>query len=252
METLLGQCQWPSLPPKFDQALREAVQFILSRFKPVGIIVAGTIVRGNPAPSSDLDIYVIHLEPFRQRVQKFFNGVPAEIFVNPPTAVKRYFVEEHAALRPITAHMLATGFVILNLDPIISDLRQQAVGWLAKSPEETSESLTFARYMAATMYEDALDVAEHDPATAQMLLSRAMVDMLHFCFRKAGQFYPRSKALLTMLNKIDPETAQLACPFFEQSDLTARLRLAEQIAERTIGVRGFFEWESIPDKVEVK
>src|SRR5690349_862702 len=75
---------FPSLPGKYDQALRDAVAFVLERFQPVGIVAAGTIVRGAPDPSSDLDLWVIHLQPVRQRLQKFFQGVPAEIFENPP------------------------------------------------------------------------------------------------------------------------------------------------------------------------
>ena len=96
MEKLLSRCAWPGLPENYDQALREAVQFILKRFDVLGIVAAGTIIRGSPDATSDLDIYVIHPAPFRQRVQKFFNGIPTEIFVNPPAMVEKYFIEERA------------------------------------------------------------------------------------------------------------------------------------------------------------
>jgi hypothetical protein len=61
-------CNFPKLPHKYDRALREAVSFVLERFKPIGIIAAGTIVRGTPDAASDLDIWVIHLAPVRQRL----------------------------------------------------------------------------------------------------------------------------------------------------------------------------------------
>ena len=64
------------------------VEFILENYSVLGIIVSGTIIRGNQDLSSDLDIYVIQKEPFRQRLQKFFNHIPAEIFVNPPKLLK--------------------------------------------------------------------------------------------------------------------------------------------------------------------
>jgi predicted nucleotidyltransferase len=135
---------------------REAVQFILKRFDVLGIVAAGTIVRGSPAATSDLDIYVIQRPPFRQRVQKFFNGIPTEIFVNPPAMIEKYFIEERAARRPLTAHMLATGFVVLELDPVIGQLRQRAAEVLADSPADNPENFTMARYLAAALYEDAL------------------------------------------------------------------------------------------------
>jgi predicted nucleotidyltransferase len=246
----LDQCHWPSLPEKYDQALHQAVEFILSDFNVSGIVASGTIIRGNPDLTSDLDIYVIHQESFRQRLQKFFNGVPTEIFVNPPAAVESYFVDEHAARRPLTAHMVATGFVILELDPIVNALREEATAWLQKSPESSPEGLTMNRYLVATLYEDALDVVERDPITAQMLLSRAVIEMINYSFSKAGRFLPRHKDLLRAFAKLDTETAALATRFFEASHLDLRLKLAERIADRTIETRGFFEWETTPEEVE--
>jgi hypothetical protein len=250
MANLLDQCHWPHLSEEYDQALRGAVEFILNHFTVSGIIASGTIIRGNPDLTSDLDIYVIHRESFRQRLQKLFNSVPTEIFVNPPAAVESYFADEHAARRPLTAHMLATGFVILELDSIVHSLREEATVWLQKPPERSPEGLTMARYLVATLYEDALDVVERDPVTAHMLLCRAVVEMINYTFTKAGQFLPRHKDLLSSFAKLDAETAVLVTRFFEASDFNSRLKLAEQIADRTIEARGFFEWETAPEEVE--
>ena len=71
---MLENCNFPKLTAKYDMALREAVSFVLASFKPVGIIASGTIVRGNPDTTSDIDLWVVHLEPIRQRIQKFFNA----------------------------------------------------------------------------------------------------------------------------------------------------------------------------------
>lgn len=83
--------------------------FIFSRFAPLGIIASGTIIRGTPDPSSDLDICVIHQPMFRQRLQRFFNDVSTEIFVNPVAAIERCFDQERAAQRPCLAHMSRRG-----------------------------------------------------------------------------------------------------------------------------------------------
>jgi len=218
-EDLLRQCQWPGLPEPYAQALHAAVEFILGHFAVSGIIAAGTIIRGQPDPTSDLDLYVIHRGSFRQRIQRFFHDIPAEIFVNPPPAVVGYFEEEHAGRRPLTAHMLATGFVVLELDPIVSELREAAQQWLARQPEENPDSLTMARYMVACLYEDALDVVDRDPATTQMLLSNAVMEMLQYAFRASGRFLPRQKELLALCAELDAETAALATRFFETADL---------------------------------
>src|SRR6185437_6672056 len=88
------QSAWPSLPEPFGTALRHAVEFIRREFEPVGVIATGTIVRGTAHKSSDLDLCVVHRAPHRRRIQRYFDGVPAEIFINPPSAIRAYFAEE--------------------------------------------------------------------------------------------------------------------------------------------------------------
>lgn len=244
---MLDRCDFPKLPPKYDTALREAVAFVLSTFKPVGIIASGTIVRGNPDPASDLDLWVVHLEPMRQRLQRFFNGVPAEIFVNPPWVIESYFAQDQAGARPIAAHMMATGFVVLATDPVVEELREEAKRLLTQPPTLTEEAIEQVRYMSATGFEDASDVTVRDPVTATMLLSKAVLDMLRFAFLNARRFIPRDKDLLEELSLLDPDSAVMARSFFETSDFEDRVRLSTQLADRILGVRGFFEWSSAPE-----
>ena len=243
------ECHFPKLPHKYDRALREAVSFVLERFKPIGIIAAGTIVRGTPDAASDLDVWVIHLAPVRQRLQKFFNGVPAEIFVNPPWVIQKYFVQDQSEARPISAHMMATGTVVLATDPVVEQLRQTAISLISSFPTVTPQKLTETRYAAATKLEDAMDILERHPATANMLLSEAVRQMLQFAFMEAGRFIPRDKDLLDALTNLDSDLGSKVQLFFESADWTRRMQLATELADRILQVRGFFEWNSEPEEV---
>jgi predicted nucleotidyltransferase len=249
MDDLLSRCSFPLLNPPYAQALHEAVELILARFTPVGIIAAGSILRGNPDRTSDLDIYVIHTATYRQRTQRFFNGVPAEIFVNPPAQIERYFAEEHSSGKPITAHMLSNGFLVLSTDQVVEKLLNQARDWLSKTPSCSETQLTWTRYLAGNLYEDALDLSDRDPATSQMFLSRAIAAMLEYFFQSHNLFLPPGKELLVCVTEHDARLGQSARDFFTGGDLAERLHLAEQIADATIGVHGFFEWESSPEEV---
>lgn len=245
---MIDQCVFPNLTAPYKQALHEAVEFILARTTPVGIIASGSILRGNPDPASDLDLYVIHLQPYRQRIQKFFNGIPAEIFINPPQQVRLYLVEEQADYRPITAHMLATGFAVLEVDPVIAELRQSAVASLENPPQASPEHLTSLRYMAANWLEDAADLAQRDEATANLFLSRAVYEIIRYNFIAEGQYLPRNKELIAVTEAINPGLGILLRKFYATASCATRLDLAYQIADRTIQVHGFFEWESTPSK----
>jgi UTP:GlnB (protein PII) uridylyltransferase len=50
---------WPHLAEPFASAIKQAVDFLFSETDPIGIVAAGTIIRGTAHANSDLDLYVI-------------------------------------------------------------------------------------------------------------------------------------------------------------------------------------------------
>ena len=250
MSDRLAQCSWPPLAERYATALREAVAFVFSEVDAHGIVAAGTVVRGTPHHSSDLDLYVIHGAPARRRIQRFFGAptlgapVATEIFINPPSAVRRYFVQEHAAGAAITAHMLATGAVVFANGPVLAELRDEAAAWLARPSHPSEDAALRARYAAATRFEDAVDVADVDPETSAMLQAHAIIAMLElWCHRELG-VVPRGKDLLARVESHDRALGTLARRVFSDATLAERRDAAAQVADRTIGSRGFFEWDS--------
>lgn len=246
---LLDQCQWPVLPEPYITALREAVGFILGRFPVHGIIVSGSIISGNASPSSDLDIMVLHAQPQRQRLQRFFQGVPTEIFVNPPQAIRGYFAEERTDGRPSTAHMWANGFVVLNGDALVDTLRQEAAAWLQKSPDPTPLALTMKRYFNADAFENALDLVDHDPAMALLLMHTAIWQMVNDRFLIANRPIPRHKAILAKLKELDPPAGAAVERFLLEPALPAKWVLGKAAAYLLNGAIGFFEWETEPETI---
>lgn len=85
-----------ALAEPYASALREAVDFILAELEPVGIVASGTIIRGTAHRNTDLDLYVVRLGTHRRRVQRFFRGVPAEIFAGGTAIASERFA--HAEL----------------------------------------------------------------------------------------------------------------------------------------------------------
>lgn len=244
---LLSECRWPVLNDPYSTALHEAVKYIIGRFDPHTIVASGSIIRGNPDATSDFDLYVIHEAGWRQRVQKYFNGVPAEIFVNPQHQVERYFEEERD--RPMTAHMLATGFIVLDRQGTAGDLQQRARQIIDRPLAFTADQKVFQSYMLANRFEDAADIVAHSPENADLILGHVVYDLLNFAFLAANRHAPRHKELLRHLETLDLELARLAYAFSRAATTADRLEIAGQIADRTIGARGFFEWETPPGDV---
>jgi predicted nucleotidyltransferase len=241
--------QWPELAEPHEGALRDVVGWILERFEPLGIVASGSVVRGTGDAASDLDVYVVVGALERQRIQRYHQGVPVEIFVNPAVAVRRYFESEHASARPVTAHLLATGVVVLDRDPVVRALLDEARAWLARQQPWPDAEETMERYLVATLYEDAVDVIHRDAALGTLLLWRSVHGMLTHRCRRDLQRVPRQKDLLASVEGLDPELGRLVRGLEAASGVEARLRIAGAIADRTLGVRGFFEWQSAVEPV---
>lgn len=236
---------WPPLVAPYDAALRAAVADVLAAYDPLAIIAAGSVLRGQGGPTSDIDLYVLHAAPFRQRLQRRYVGVPFEIFINPPEQVRRYFAEEHAAARPVTAHILTTGFVVLDRDPILQTLRAEAATWLNTPPALSDDALLWRRYLIADELDNARDVVEADPACAVLILHSVVSRLVEYAFLARGQNLPRQKALVAALAALDPETGATVCAFYAAADAGARLELATQLAQHLTGAVSFFEWDSV-------
>lgn len=247
----MDRCAWPQLDEPYRAALEAAVALVFARFTPAGIVAAGRIVRGVAHAGSDLDIYVVNSRPERQRIQRWFHGVPAEIFVNPPSQIERYLISEGVAGRPCTAHMFSTGVVVYDPASIVAGIRARARALLAAGPAALSpQALVEARYAAADMLENALDIAASDPATALALAARAVESAVALHFRQARHWQPPWKETLRELELLDPPLAARVRAFHVAGGTARRIRLAREIVREIAGAEGFFEWESPLEAVE--
>src|SRR5262245_28738941 len=234
--------------PPFDRAVEEMVAYVQATYAPIGIVVSGSIVRGEAGPTSDLDVFVVHAEAWRLRDQRRFAGVPAELFVNPPAQVRRYFEREHADARPCTAHMFATGEVIEPSHPIIDELVREARDWLARPVESTEAALLRQRYGTVDLLDDARDVIDRDPASAALLLGEVVRNIAVYAFWQRRVFQPRRKELISELAKIDAVAATLVGTCSATTGHAA-LAAVEALAQHVLGVDTFFEWTSAREKI---
>lgn len=240
---------WPTLNPPYDEALRQAVAFIQAAVPDlIAIIASGSILRGEGHASSDLDLYVLREKLERQRLQRWFNGVPAEIFINPVVMIERYFADERQAGRPLTAHMLATGVVVVQHDAaVVSALIEQAQQQLAAGPNHSTIQLEMRRYGAATLVEDARDVIDEDETTAAHLLTHALHAILNYYYLSRNQWLPRAK---TTLHHLPDDLRAQVEQFYHTPAIPQCLAIVEQLAEAVIGAVGFYAWDMPAETVE--
>jgi hypothetical protein len=217
-------------------------------FKPIGIIVTGSIIRGNPDLNSDFDIYVIHQATFRQRIQKYFDGIPCEIFVNTFKHIYDYLEQEHQDNRPVTAHMISTGRVIEGADNLeLQKLIQSAKEFLLKSPPLTDIKKINMRYAISTLFEDATDVKDTDILTSTYFLNKLVSDIIDYTFRNNCIPLPRPKERIIYLEQNYPDIGKLIEDYYRTENFYDKYTVAKTLVGRTIGEYGFFEWDSGQD-----
>ena len=241
--------QLPDLGPTYRSALDQALNVLDGLTLPLAVAICGSIVRGNPDAESDLDVFVLHDLPWRQRVQRRFGGVPVELFINHPSFIPAYFEEERDRGRPSTAHMLATGHLAFDTDGLMAGFINESRELLERGPERSEQRLIWLRYEAVTLLEDARDVAGQDSETCLLLAHRAVDVAVAYRFWDANRWQPRNKETLRELEALDPDSATLVRAVYAAGSLTQRLAAAEAFVLHVTGVRASFDWVTKRDPV---
>jgi hypothetical protein len=240
----------PALSPRHRIALLEAWDWIDATLTPQGVLVTGSIVRGEGRAGSNLDLVVLWRRPGRRRMQRWFAGVPAEVFANSAAWLAHSIAAEARNGRPVMAHMLATGVVLRDDDGVLANVVADAARLLRTGLRMTARELERRRYLAACAVEDTLDLLPADGGDARLLGSRAVDAMLEYAFLARGQFQPRAKVRLAALRELDPGAADSLLAVLDASDPAARAQRLREAGERILGASGFFAWDSDDEPAE--
>ncbi|CAN5423902.1 hypothetical protein BH09CHL1_BH09CHL1_20530 [soil metagenome] len=237
-----------ALSPRHKLAIAAAVSYIQETFDPSGILVAGTIVRREGHINSDLDFAVVHYKPWRQRVQRFEEGIPIEIFVNPPGEWLRAFEREAQSGHPPMLGMFSSGVIVLEREPTISTLVKEARSRFEQGPQISEEHREGLRYTLVTHFEDAVDIEQIDLDRSNAFVVNSLLQAARLHFLQAGKWLPREKLLLSSLESLSPDLGQSIRGVFD-APRTHWVQLATPIIERVAGTARFFAWDSEPQPV---
>jgi len=225
---------------QINQALVIANHVFAARFQGASCaFAAGSIMRGEGTPSSDIDLVVVfdHLDA-AWRESFIESGLPVEVFVHDPQTLT-WFIENDAKNGyPIMVDMIASGVVIGPDIDRAEALKTFAVNILAKGPPPfEGEKRDGIRYLITSLLEDLRDVrspAERRAITAQLYQPLADVALLGRCaWSGKGKWIPR------LLNKLDSDLAQRFDHAFEhaaQGDTVPLQLLAENELARHGGL----------------
>ena len=239
--------QYPDLGSPYDDALRQAISFVFDHEAPiVGVVVAGSVVRGEADERSDLDVYVIVEGTLRQRRQRRFLGVPCEMFFNPVERIPRYLVDERLRGEGSATSMLAYGFIMHDPTRVMARMQQEAQRSHESGPTVSDETVRLRSYLIVDRLDNARDIADRDPALSAAMTGAVVVDVLKLAHAKLGIWIPRDKDLHWSVLQHHPELEVLLAAYGRQPDAES----AAAIVKAIVGVAGFFAWDSAPEPID--
>lgn len=125
-----------------SQPTQVTQEIFARRYRDASVIfLAGSVVRGESTPFSDLDLVVIYDKlPAAYRESFYFQGFPIEAFVHDPETLNYFLYEiDRPSGIPSLAQMILEGIEIPKPNDLSKSLKQLATSVMQLRPPELSE-----------------------------------------------------------------------------------------------------------------
>ena len=169
-------------------------------------VLAGSVVRGEETPTSDLDIVIFDKDieaAYRETHIEY--GWPIEVFVHSLTSYQAYFRSDAERARPSLPLMVAEG-IVLKDSGILSTIKNEAAVLLNEGPASWSEkTVTLKRYMLTDALGDLIGTQNEAEA---LFIANTLAESLHeFVLRTNRQWIGHSKWIVRALKQFDEDFA---------------------------------------------
>jgi hypothetical protein len=169
-------------------------------------VLAGSVVRGEETPTSDLDIVIFDNQiDGAYRESRIEYNWPIEVFVHSWTSYKTYFSSDAERARPSLPRMVAEG-IVLKDNGILSTIKNEAAGLLNEGPAPWSEqTLMIKRYMLTDALGDLIGTQNEAEA---LFIANTLAEGIHeFILRTNRKWIGSSKWIVRALKQYDEDFA---------------------------------------------
>ncbi len=170
------------------------------------IFAAGSIVRGEGTPFSDLDLVVIYAQVAAAYRESFtFDGYPVEAFVHDPATLEYFFLEvDRPSGVPALPQMVVEGVAIPEPSAISRELKERAAAVIAAGPPPLdAESERRMRYFVSDLLDDLRAPRSRDELIATGV--RLYEQLADYYLRRRGHWSGKGKGIPRVLRQVDAE-----------------------------------------------
>lgn len=217
-----------------------------SRFPDAEVIfLAGSVVRGEETPYSDLDLVVIFKKlPAAYRQSFVHHGWPVEAFIHDPETLNYFFWEiDRPSGVPTLPVMVAEGKEIPKESQLSQSLKALAQTVIDGGPPKWSKNdIDRARYFITDSCDDIRAPRNH----AELIASASSLYNLlaDFYFRSSQRWSARNKHVPRQLAQADPALAERFIQAFDAVFSAHNPLLLLELAESILGPQGGFLFDN--------
>lgn len=229
----------------FDDVIKITDEIRVSKYPNAKVVfLAGSIIRGEGTPHSDLDLVVIFENlPNAYRESFYFGGFPVEAFVHDPETLNYFITErELKAGVCIMAQMVSEGLEIPQPSEFSQKLKQLAVSVIdALPPKFNEDSLRQMRYNITNLIDD---IRHPRSKTEVIATGTVLYDVLANCYLRTNNFWTaKAKSIPRKLKLANADFSLRFCAGFERLFADGQTEEVIVLAEEILEPIGGFLFE---------
>jgi len=201
-----------------DQLTLVAKEILAHKFPDANVVfLAGSIVRGEGTPFSDLDLVVIFEKLSAAYRESFlFHNFPVEAFVHDPETLNYFLYEvDRPSGIPSLAQMILEGVEIPKPNQLSKSLKQLASSVMELGPPVLGEEeLCRMRYNLTNLVDDIRQ--PHSKAELIAAGSELYEALAEFYFRANNMWSAKGKSIPRILNQANANLCLSYCTAFEE------------------------------------
>jgi predicted nucleotidyltransferase len=203
------------------------------------ILLAGSIVRGESTPFSDLDLVVIFDKlPAAYRESFNFQGFPIEAFVHDPETLNYFLFEvDRPSGIPSLAQMVLEGVEIPKPNGLSRSLKQLAASVIQLGPPELSEEdVRKLRYNITSLTDDIREPRSRDELLAAA--TELYEALANYYLRTNHRWSARGKSIPRILRQADADLCLRYSTSFDELFTHSRPETVVALVEEILTPRG--------------
>ena len=208
------------------------------------LFLAGSIVRGEGTPHSDLDLVVIFDKlPNAYRESFQFQGFPVEAFVHDPETLNYFLFEiDRQTGIPSLAQMILESIELPEANEVSQSLKQLAASVMEAGPPALSdEEVLKLRYNLTSLVDDVRQPRSRE----ELLASGAELyeALANYYFRSNNRWSAKGKAIPRILKRADTDLCSRFCSSFDELFSNGQSVKVIALVEELLETKGGFLFE---------